>query len=303
MRVIITGATGLIGRALARQLTADGHEVIALSRSPERAKGLPAGARAVCWDGRTAAGWAELADGAGAIVNLAGANLSGGLWTAKRKALLRASRLNAGQAVVAAVQAAARKPRVIIQSSGVGYYGARGDEDLEENSPPGDDWLARLAVEWEASTQAVEALGVRRAVIRTAGVLSREALLWRLMTLPHRFFLGGPLGSGRQWLPWIHIADEVGAICFLIREEGAHGAFNLVAPHTVTNVQFERLLGKVMGRPAWFRVPALLLRLVLGELSSIILEGQRAVPRRLTDLGYAFRFRSLEEALRDLLGS
>jgi uncharacterized protein (TIGR01777 family) len=301
MRILITGGTGLIGRALSASLAADGDEVVVLSRAPERAEGLPAGVRAVRWDGRTAAGWEEFADGADAIVNLAGANLSGGLWTEKRKALLRASRLNAGRAVVAAVQGATRRPRVVVQASGIGYYGSHGDEDIEESAPPGHDWLAGLAVEWENSTQAVDALGVRRAIIRSGGVLSREALLWRLMVLPHRFFLGGPLGGGRQWLPWIHIADEVGAIRFLIREEGAHGAFNLVAPDTVTNAEFERLLGKVMGRPAWFRVPAWLLRLVLGELSGIILEGQRAIPRRLIDLGYAFQFRNLEEALRDLL--
>lgn len=300
MRVIITGGTGLIGRALAEGLAADGHEVFVLSRDPQRAPDLPAGVRAARWDGRTAAGWEDLADGADAIVNLAGANLAGGLWTEKRKALLRASRLNAGQAVVAAVQSAARKPRVVVQASGIGYYGPRGDEDVEENAPPGRDWLSGLAVEWESSTQPVEAWGVRRAIIRSAVVLSREALLWRLLTLPHRFFLGGPLGSGRQGLPWIHIADEVGAIRFLIREEGARGPFNLVAPHAVTNAEFERLLGQAMRRPAWFRVPAWSLRLALGEMATLVLEGQRAVPRRLIDLGYAFRFRRLEEALRDI---
>ncbi len=301
MRVIITGGTGLIGRALAASLVADGHEVILLSRDPQGARGLPPGARVERWDGCTAAGWGHLADGADAIVNLAGANLSGGWWTEKRKALLRASRLNAGQAVLAAVQAASRKPRVVVQASGIGYYGPRGDEDVEESAPPGGDWLSGLAVEWEDSTRPVEALGVRRVVVRSAVVLDPRALLWRLLLLPHRFFLGGPLGSGRQGLPWIHIADEVGAIRFLIREEGARGPFNLVAPHALTNAELERLLGQALGRPAWFRVPAWLLRLVLGEMSMLVLTGQRAVPRRLIDLGYTFRFGRLEEALRDLV--
>ena len=301
MRIIITGGTGLIGRALSRSLAADGHEVIVLSRDPGQAKGLPVGVRTERWDGRTAAGWGPLADGAGAIVNLAGANISGGRWTEKRKAILRASRLDAGRAVVAAVQAAAHKPQVVVQSSGIGYYGFQRTGDLAEGAPPGDDFLARLAMEWETSTQPVEPLGVRRVVIRTSGVLSREAPLWRLILLPHRFFLGGPLGSGRQDMPWIHIADEVGAIRFLIQEEGARGPFDLAAPHAVTNREFERLLGRVLGRPAWLRVPAWPLRLALGEMSALVIQGQRAVPRRLIDLGYTFRFRGLEEALRDLL--
>lgn len=302
MRTLITGGTGLIGRALAASLVADGHDVVVLSRRPEQGRELPAGVRAVRWDGRTAAGWGHLADGADAIVNLAGANLAGGLWTEARKEVLRASRLHAGQAVVEAVQAAERKPRVVVQASGVGYYGHQGDEDIVESMPPSREWLSRLAVEWESSTRAVEALGVRRVVLRTAVVLGRAAPLWRLLTLPHRFFLGGPLGNGRQWLPWIHIDDVVGAIRFLIQVESARGPFNLAAPHAVTNATFTRLLGQAMGRPAWFRVPAGALRLALGELSSLVLEGQRAYPRRLTDAGYAFRFRRLEEAFQDLLG-
>ncbi len=301
MRVLVTGGTGLIGRALGSSLAADGHEVIALSRSPERVAGLPAGMRAERWDGRSAAGWGPLADGADAIVNLAGENLAGGRWTAARKRRLRDSRLHAGRAVVQAVEQAARKPRVVVQASGIGYSGHRGDEDVTESTAPGSDFLARLAVEWESSTTPVEALGVRRVVIRSAVVLSKAGGILPLILLPHRFFVGGRLGSGRQWLPWIHIADEVGAIRFLIQEEAARGVYNLVAPHPVTNADFERILGRVLHRPAWFPTPALALRLVLGEMSQMVLEGQRGIPRRLVDLGYTFRYRGLEEALRNLL--
>ncbi len=301
MRVIITGGTGLIGRALAASLAADRAEVIVLSRNPDRATGLPASVRAVRWDGRTAAGWAELADGAEAIVNLAGESIARGLWTTARKQRIRDSRLNAGRAVVEAVEKTMHRPRVLVQSSGVGYYGPRGDEDVTEAASPGADFLACLAVEWEASTEPVEALGVRRTIIRTAGVLSTAGGLLPLLVLPFRFFVGGRLGDGRQWLPWIHIADQVGAIRFLIREDAAHGPFNLVSPNALTHAQFMRTVGQVMRRPVWVPLPAFAVRLLLGEMSSILLTGQKVTPRRLLDLGFTFRFRELDVALQDLL--
>lgn len=301
MRVLITGGTGFIGQALARSLLADGYEVIALSRRPERAQGLPPGMRVVPWDARTAEGWGPLVEGAAAIVNLAGESIAGGPWTAERKRRIRDSRVNAGRAVVAAVQAAAQKPGVVIQASAVGYYGPHGDEEVTEDTSPGDDFLAHVAVDWEASTVPVEALGVRRVIIRTGLPLSREGGVFPFFLLPFRFFVGGPLGSGRQWLPWIHIADEIGAIRFLMENEQAHGPFNLSAPNPVTNAEFSRTLGRVMRRPSLMRVPAFALRLALGELSTLMLSGQRQIPRRLLDMGYRFRFPELEAALRDLL--
>jgi uncharacterized protein (TIGR01777 family) len=300
MRVIITGGTGLIGRALTADLTKDGHETIVLSRRPERATGLPAGAWVERWDAQTAQGWGALADDADALVNLAGESIAG-RWTASRKRRIRESRLNAGRAVVQAVELAGVKPRVVIQASGVGYYGPRGDEEIVEEEPPGDDFLGQLAIEWEASTAPVERMGVRRAVIRSGAVLSTEGGAFPPMLLQSRLFLGGPLGSGRQWLPWIHMADEVRAIRFLIENERAQGPFNLAAPNPLTSAEFNRVLGRVMKRPAFLPVPAFFLRLIAGEMSAVLLDGQRAVPRRLLDLGFAFRFLNVEEALRDLL--
>jgi uncharacterized protein (TIGR01777 family) len=300
MRVIITGGTGLIGRALAADLTKDGHETIVLSRRPERATGLPAGARVERWDARTAQGWGSLADGADALVNLTGENIAG-RWTASRKRRIRESRLNAGRTVVQVVELAGVKPRVVIQASGVGYYGPRGDEEIVEEESPGSDFLGQLAIEWEASTAPVERMDVRRAVIRSGAVLSTEGGAFPPMLLQSRLFLGGPLGSGRQWLPWIHMADEVRAIRFLIEDERAQGPFNLVAPNPLTSAEFNRVLGRVMRRPAFMPVPAFALRLLAGEMSTVLLDGQRAVPRRLLDLGFAFRFPNAEEALRDLL--
>jgi uncharacterized protein (TIGR01777 family) len=301
MRVIITGGTGLIGRALAADLAAGGHEVILLSRAPGRVTGLPAGVRAEGWDGRTATGWGPLADGADAIVNLAGENLGAGRWTAERKRRIRDSRLNAGRAVVEAVQAVSRAPRVVVQSSAVGYYGPQGDQELAEEAPPGNDFLARLCVEWEASTAPVEAMGVRRVVIRSGVVLHASEGALPRMLLPFKLFVGGPLGGGRQALSWIHIADEVAAIRFLVEKEEAAGAFNLAAPHPLTNAEFGRAVGRVLGRPAWLPAPAFALRLALGEMATVVLDGQRVVPRRLLGMGFAFRFPEAEAALRDLL--
>lgn len=302
MRVIITGGTGLIGRALSAALVGDGAEVIVLSRDPERHTGLPAGTRAERWDARTAAGWGQLVEDADTIVNLAGENLSEGRWTAERKRAILESRVNAGRAVVQAVEIATHRPRVVIQASAVGYYGPHGDEEVTEETPPGTDFLARVCVDWEASTAPVEALGVRRAVIRSGLVLSREGGVLPRFLLPFRMFAGARLGSGRQWFPWIHIADEVAGIRFLMESEDARGPFNVTAPNPVTNALFTRTLAGVLGRPAFMRVPAFALRLAIGEVASALLTGQRAVPRRLLAMGFAFRYPNLNTALRDLVG-
>ena len=307
MRYIITGGTGLIGTALASDLVADGHEVIALSRTPDTRDGLPEGVQVVGWDARTAEGWGHLAEGAGAIVNLAGANLAGhgflpSRWTDERKRVIRESRISASQAVTAAVAQAREKPGVLVQASGVGYYGFLGDEPVTEEAEPGDDFLARLAAkEWEPFTEPVEALGVRRIIIRSGAVLTPDAGVVPRLVLPFRLFVGGSVGRGDQWHSWIHLQDEVRAIRFLVDQEEASGPFNLVAPNPVTNAEFTRTLGKVLNRPSWLPIPAFALRLVLGEVSDTVLEGQRAVPHRLQELGFAFRFPDLEAALRDLL--
>jgi uncharacterized protein (TIGR01777 family) len=301
MRVIITGGTGLIGRPLAASLVSDHHQVIVLSRDPARVRGLPSAVQVVHWDGRSAAGWGQLVEGAGAIVNLAGENIGDERWTAARRQSIRESRTNAGQAVVEAVVAAAEKPGVVIQSSAVGYYGTHGDEKLSEETPAGHDFLAQVAVDWENSTAAVEAAGVRRVLIRTGVVLAREGGAFPRMLLPFRLFAGGPYGNGRQWFPWIHLADEVGAIRFLIENRAAHGPFNLSAPSPLTNRQFATVLGRVLHRPSLLPVPAFVFRLLFGEMATVILDGQRALPSRLLQLGYTFQYPTAAAALRNVL--
>ncbi len=301
MRVIITGGTGLIGRPLAASLARDGHEVIVLSRNPAATTGIPKGAQVVAWDGSSAQGWGHLADGAGGIVNLAGASLAEGRWTADRKAEIVDSRVNAGQAVVEAITAARDKPAVLIQSSAVGYYGPRGTEIIAEDAPPGKDFAAEVCVRWEDSTKAVEALGVRRAIIRTGIVLSAEGGALPRMLLPYKFFAGGKIGSGTQGFPWIHMDDEVGAIRFLIDNPQANGPFNLTAPNPPTNAEFTQAVGKAMGRPAAIPAPSFAMKMAFGEMSTVLLEGQRAAPKKLLALGYKFRFTDPVAALRDVL--
>lgn len=301
-RIVITGGSGLIGHALVAELVTAGYEVVILTRNPQRATGLADGVRIAGWDARTAQGWGSLADGAYAIVNLAGENLAGGRWTAERKRRIRQSRLDAGRAVVEAVHAAKRKPAVVVQASGIGYYGPHGDEEVTEDFQPGSDFLGHLAVEWEASTAPVEALGVRRVVIRTGVVLSRKGGALPRLALPFHFFLGGPLGNGCQWVPWIPIEDEVRAIRFLLENETARGPYNLSAPHPVTNRELARALGQVLHRPAWLPVPAPALRLLLGEMASVLLTGQRAIPKRLLEEGFVFQFPEVRPALQNLFG-
>lgn len=306
MRVIITGGTGLIGSALAKNLVADGHEVISLSRNPAQ-QTFPQGVRGVAWDSKTAAGWGHLADGADAIVNLAGAPIAGtGLfpsrWTDERKRRIRQSRIDAGTAVTEAVAAATHKPNVVIQSSGIDYYGnVPGDQIITEASSNGRGFLADVTVDWENSTAGVEAMGVRRVIIRTGIVLSLDSGALPITILPFKFFVGGPLGSGEQWWPWIHLDDEVRAIRFLLENESAAGPYNLCTPNPLKNKEFAKTIGQVMNRPAFFPTPAFALRLGLGEIAAIVLDGRRAMPQKLQNDGFNFKFPTAEPALRDLL--
>ena len=272
-----------------------------VSRDPARVVGLPETVRLAGWDGSTSGGWGGLVDGALGLVNLAGDNIGAGRWSAAKKRRVRESRLRAGQAVVAAVGAANRRPEVVIQASAVGYYGDRGDEMLDESSSPGAGFLAETCVAWESSTAAVRGLGVRHVVVRSGIVLGREDGALPRLVLPYRGFVGGPLGDGRQWMPWIHLADEVAALRFLLEQPEARGAFNLSAPHPLTNAEFGRCLASVLHRPNVFRVPQFVLRAVLGEMSEVVLAGQRAMPRGLLALGFRFRFDEALAGLIDLL--
>ena len=301
-RIVITGGSGLIGRALAADMVAAGYDVIILSRNPETAELVPGGVRLARWDGRTAQGWGILVDDGCAIVNLAGAGIAQERWTKARKSAILYSRLEAGYAVSEAIRQAAAKPRVLVQASATGYYGPDGSAEKGETAPPGSDFLAGICVAWEESTATVEELGVRRSIIRTGLVLSHEGgALPRLVT-PFRFFVGGRLGNGRHWVPWIHIRDEVRAIRFLIENDHASGPYNLVSPAPVTNAAMAHELGSVLYRPSFVPVPAAALRLALGEMAGVLLTGQHALPERLVAASFTFDFPELRPALVDLVG-
>ena len=302
MRVIITGGTGMIGRALAANLLKDGHEVITLSRDPQRHSGnLPPEVRIEWWDGRSAQGWGHLAEGAGAIFNLAGENLGERRWTKARKRAIIESRSQAGKAVTEAVFQTRHKPGVIIQSSGVGYYGLHTDEIITENSSPAEDFMSQICQQWEPATAPVEQAGVRRVVTRSGVVLSREGGAFPRMLMPFNFFVGGRLGSGQQWISWIHLRDEVAGLRYLMDNPQASGVYNLTSPYPIKNVDFERAIGQATHRPAIIPTPAFAIRLLFGEMAITVLEGQRVVPERLEKEGFIFNFPRIEEALQDLL--
>ncbi|MFW6071136.1 MAG: TIGR01777 family oxidoreductase [Candidatus Bipolaricaulota bacterium] len=307
MRVLVTGGTGLIGRELTGELIDNGHEVVILSRSPEGKGNVSPGVEVEGWDARTPDGWLGELEKADAVVNLAGESLAGsGLvpdrWTKGKRERILKSRLDAGGAVRKAVEAVEDRPEVLVQASAIGYYGSPGDRVVKEDSEPGEGFLPDTAVRWEAVTEPVEEMGVRRVLIRTGLVLSTEGGALPRIVLPFRFFLGGPLGSGKQYYSWIHIRDEARAIRFLIEDDGATGPFNLVSPEPVTNENFAEELGRIAGRPSFSRVPGFVLRGLLGEAATLVLDGQRVKPEALLDRGFEFRYPELSRALEDLLG-
>lgn len=235
------------------------------------------------------------------MVNLAGAGLADTRWTEARKKEILDSRVQAGQAIVEAIRAASTKPKVLIQASGVGYYGGyQNGPLLSEDSGPGNDYLAKTCVAWESSTEPAEAMGVRRVVIRSGVVLDVQGGALPKLVLPFRFLAGGPIGSGRQWFPWIHYCDEVLAIRFLIKTEAARGPFNLSAPDIIHQRDFAKAIGKVLNRPAFAPAPGFIFKTVFGEMSTVLLDGQQVIPKRLQELGYQFRFPRAEEALGDI---
>lgn len=302
MRIVVSGGSGLIGGALVESLTRAGWEAVILSRAPARLGHLSRRVRAVEWDAQSSEGaWREVCEGADALVHLAGENLAAGRWTAARKERMWRSRVASGEALAAGLQGLSRPPKVFLQASGVGYYGAHGSEELDERAATGEGFICELSRAWEGASRGVEALGVRRAVLRTGMVLSADGGALPKLVLPFRFFAGGWMGNGKQWISWIHIADLVAAMRFLIDSDEASGPFNLTAPQPVENRTMAREIGRALRRPSWLPVPAFALNLLLGEMATVLLTGQRAIPRRLLDLGYRFHYSTLDRALANLL--
>jgi uncharacterized protein (TIGR01777 family) len=302
MYVLITGGTGTIGRRLVQHLIKQGHVVTIVSRQAYRPATLPAKIEFAQWDGKTATGWGHLVEEADAILNLAGAGIADTRWSDERKQVLVDSRINAGKAISEAIGAAAKKPGVLIQASAVGYYGIHGDETITESDGPADDFLGDLCEKWEASSTAVEEMGVRRVVIRIGVVLDTLGGALPRMLLPYRFFVGGRVGSGRQWVSWIHYYDLVAAILFLIEQGSASEAFNLTAPSPVQNRDLAKAIGQAMHRPSALPAPGFALKAAFGEMSTVLLDGQRVLPERLLAMDFEFKYATAADALEDLVG-
>ena len=301
MKILVTGSSGLVGTALVSALARAGHTVCRLVR-PQSAGGE--GAKegfAVAWNPATGElGGAGV--GADAVVNLAGASIADGRWTTQRKALLRSSRIDTTRALVGALAKMNARPSVLASASAIGYYGNRGDEVLTEESKPGDDFLARLTLEWEAEAVKAEALGMRVARLRFGIVLAKHGGALTQMMRPFKFGVGGRIGSGQQWMSWVALQDVVSVIRFALENRAVSGPVNVVAPQPVRNADFARALGRAMHRPAIVPTPAFALEFALGEMAeALLLASQRVAPARLEQLGYRFAQRDLSSALTSIL--
>jgi uncharacterized protein (TIGR01777 family) len=301
--VVIAGATGLMGTALAASCARDGIPVSALVRDTARgAQRLPA-AKLHAWDATRGSPPAQAFDGADVVVNLIGEPVAEKRWSDSRKKQLRDSRVVGTRALVDALRDLPQRPRLLISASGCGYYGDRGEEILTENAQPGSGFLAELARDWEAEAVRAADIGLRVVRLRNGVVLSKTSGILQKILPPFRLGLGGPAGSGAQWLPWIHLEDQIGLIRHAMSHEEVSGPLNCVAPEPVTNGEFARALGEVLGRPTVLKAPLFVLRLRFGSelVDEVILASQRAMPVRTLETGYAFRHPLLREALAEVL--
>jgi len=299
MRIVIAGGSGFLGQALSRRFLGDGHQIVVLGRHPEP-PGAQSNLRAVQWTPNGEAGtWARELDGADAVVNLAGAGIADRRWTTARKKLLLDSRVLSTRSLVAALRSIKTKPSVFVQGSAVGFYGSFDNgPELDERSSPGTDFLAGVCVAWEAEAQPAALLDTRLVVLRSGISLSRLGGALAKMLPPFWFFVGGPIGSGRQYLSWIHLDDWVGLVAWAIANPSVSGPVNGCAPNPVPNREVARAIGRAVHRPAMATVPAFVMKTMFGQLATdTLLRGQRVIPRRALDLGYRFRFPTIDQAM------
>ncbi|HES59572.1 MAG: TIGR01777 family oxidoreductase [Calditrichaceae bacterium] len=303
MKIIIAGGSGFIGRYLAEYLSTSGYEVIVLSRNPQRAEAaFSKNITCLLWDDFNTSAWQDALESSEVVINLIGENVGQWPWTDQIKHKILFSRLHAGQTIVQAIHKANNKPRLLIQTSATGYYGNNNKDELTEDSAAGSGFLADVCRQWEYSTNEVESMGMNRSIIRIGLVLGRQGGLLKKTMFPFKLFVGGPVGSGDQMLPWIHRDDLIAAIRFIIESKHPKKLYNTCAPNPVTMNTFAQILGKTLKRPSVFRVPELIVKLIFGEMGrETILSGQNAVPKTLMDAGYKFKYTTLTEALSDLV--
>ena len=301
MRVFMTGGTGFVGTTLGRQLVAQGHEVSILTRNSSSDHNPPGGAIFIHGNPTEAGSWQTQAAEHDVFINLAGASIFR-RWTQEAKTLMRESRLLTTRNLVAALAGRKDKDTVLLSTSAVGYYGFQENEILDEGSPPGDDYLANLARDWETEALRAEQYGVRVLICRFGIVLGRDGGALAQMVPLFRKGLGSALGSGNQWFSWIHEQDLVNIFSFLIEQKAVSGPINLTAPEPVTNTAFTKALGRALGRPTFLpAVPGFVLKMIKGEFGTLLLNGQRVIPKRLIDAGFRFQFPAVQDALNDLV--
>ena len=294
MVIVLAGGSGFLGRKLARRLVLEGHDIVTLTRNPR-------GAGEVRWNPDGAPGELPATlEGVDAVVNLAGEGIADKRWTNARKAAIRDSRVRATRTLVRAVAACERPPRVFVSGSAIGYYGPRGAQPVTESTPPGSDFLASVCIDWEQEARAVASPATRLAIVRTGVALARDGGALGTMWLPFKLGLGATLGPGDQFMPWIHADDWTAMVAWLIKNERAEGAFNATAPEPVTNREFTRRLGRALHRPAVLQAPAFVMQALMGEMSSMLLNGQRVIPAHAEQLGFRFTHRTLESAFGSL---
>ena len=297
MRLVVTGAKGFIGTVLCARLLQQGHTLTLFTRGSPRDVGTAA-KRWVQWTPGALGEWGAALDGVDGVIHLAGEPIAARKWNDIQRRRIEKSRVDGTNSLVQAIAKAEPKPTFLISASAVGYYGPRGDELITEDSPPGDDFLSAVCRAWEEEAKKAERLGLRVVRLRTGVVLGSGAGALSKMAQPFKFFVGGPLGSGRQWMSWIQLEDHVRLILQLIDNAQANGPVNATAPNPVRNKEFCQTLGKVLRRPCWAPVPGFALRLALGEMAEMLLTGQRVMPAAAQKLGFQFRYPNLEEALR-----
>jgi uncharacterized protein (TIGR01777 family) len=298
----VAGGSGLIGRKLIDSFLQAHHEVALISRTPEKVRKYFTGVDVRFWDTKNTTALTEILDGTDAVINLTGESIASKRWTQIQKERILGSRIESTRAIIGAIKHSQRKPLVLLNASATGYYGNVPEGEVTESAPQGTGFLADVCSLWESEALKVQEFGVRVVLLRTGIVLDKQGGALQNILRPFRFFIGGPLGSGRQWFPWIHLQDEVSAILFAMENEHITGSLNLAAPESVRMTDFCRTLGRILRRPSWMRVPAWTLKLMLGEMAEpLLLHGQKMIPQKLIDAGFKFQFPKLEDALRNLL--
>ncbi|RJQ19422.1 MAG: TIGR01777 family protein [Nitrospiraceae bacterium] len=291
MNILITGGTGFIGTALCRELRNTGHTVIVTSRRRSDSK------EKLTWDPPDLIP-PDVISNFDAVINLAGEPIASGRWTKEKKRKILSSRVTATRALVDSMRNAGAKPGVLISASAIGYYGAHGDEYVTEDTPPSSDFLADVCVKWEAEALKAQEFGTRVVITRIGGVLESDGGALPQMIIPFKFFLGGPIGSGKQWFSWVHRDDVVGIMKYALEHDTVSGPVNATAPNPVTNKEFSTALGKALNRPSCFAVPGFVVELTLGELGKVLLTGQRVLPGKALNAGYQFKYTEVNDALK-----